>query len=136
MHRAIVAHFEIAGKDGEGLKRFYGSLFGWRIRSEPCGAQVAYWIDPNSAGIQSAIRGATHNGVIPYVEVDDVLENLCYAEELGGRIIELPHEIMSGGRGVTVALFADPEGNRLGLFNGIDGRSCLAEPSSKEGTSS
>ena|SRR5262252_1285534 len=120
MHRAIVAHLEIAGKGGEALKRFYDSLFGWWIRSEPCGEQVAYWIDPNAAGIQSAIRGATHNGVIPYVEVDDVLENLCYAEELGGGIIELPHEIVFDGRRPTVALFADPEGNHLGLSNGFD----------------
>jgi hypothetical protein len=52
------------------------------------------------------------------VEVDDVLENVCYAEELGGRIIELPHGIISAGRRVTVASFADPEGNRVGLSNG------------------
>jgi hypothetical protein len=26
------------------------------------------------------------------------LENLCYAEELGGRIIELPHETVSDGQ--------------------------------------
>jgi len=124
MHRAIVAHFEIAGKDGERLKRFYGSLFGWRIRAEDCGAHVAYWIDPNSAGIQSTIRAGNHSGVIPYVDVDDVVENLCYAEELGGRIIELPHEIIVGGRCVTVAAFADPEGNRLSLSSGFQrGRS-------------
>jgi predicted enzyme related to lactoylglutathione lyase len=61
------------------------------------------------------------------VEVDDVLENLSYAEELGGRIIEPPHEIMSGGRGVTVALFADPVGNRLGLSNGFDRSSSLRQ---------
>jgi len=122
MHRAILAHVEIAGKDGESLKQFYGSLFGWRIRSEPRGEQVAFWIDPNGTGIQSATRGATHHGVIPYVEVDDVLENLCYAEELGGRIIDLPHEIMSDGRRATVALFADPEGNHLGLSKGFERR--------------
>jgi len=70
--------------------------------------------------MQSAICGATQNGVTPDEEVDDVLENLCYAEELGGRIVEPPHQIVSGGRGATVALFADPEGNRLGLFNGFE----------------
>jgi predicted enzyme related to lactoylglutathione lyase len=32
MDKAVVAHFEIAAKDPESLKRFYASLFGWRIR--------------------------------------------------------------------------------------------------------
>ncbi len=119
MHRAVVAHVEIAGNDGESMKRFYASLFGWRVEAEDCGADVAYSIDSNTAGIQSTINGASRSAVIPYVDVDDVLENLCYAEELGGRIIELPHEITSGGRTITVALFADPAGNRVGLSSGF-----------------
>jgi uncharacterized protein len=28
-----VVHFEIMGRDGEALKRFYGELFDWRIDS-------------------------------------------------------------------------------------------------------
>ena len=28
-----VVHFEIIGKDGDALKRYYGELFGWRIDS-------------------------------------------------------------------------------------------------------
>ena len=56
------------------------------------------------------------------MDVDDVLEHVCYAEELCGHIIELPHEIMVDGRCVTIAAFADPEGNRLGLSSGIDRR--------------
>ena len=120
MHKATVAHFEIGATDSESLKRFYASLFGWRISSEQGGAHSAHCIDPNGPGIEAVISQVGHRGMVPCVEVDDVLENLCYAEELGGRIIELPHEIVSGGRCVTVALFADPEGNQMGLSSGFD----------------
>jgi hypothetical protein len=101
VHKAVVAQFEIASKNQAVLRRFYAGLFG------------------RQSGLDAAIRGADHGGVSFYVEVDDVLENLSYAEELGGRIVELPHEIMSGGRPVTIAAFADPEGNRIGLSNGF-----------------
>ena len=118
MHRPIVAQIEVVGSNREGLKRFYGRLFGWRVSSDLCGAQDAYWIDPGSAGVQVSLSEATQSRVVRYVEVDDVLENLCYAEELGGRILEPPREVMVAGRPATVALFADPDGNRVGLFNG------------------
>jgi RNA polymerase sigma-70 factor (ECF subfamily) len=59
MNKAIVAQLEIRGKDEEALKRFYASLFGWRIRSDDCGAHVAYCIDPSGAGIEGAISGQT-----------------------------------------------------------------------------
>ena len=29
-----VVHFEVMGKDGEALKKFYGDLFGWTINSD------------------------------------------------------------------------------------------------------
>jgi predicted enzyme related to lactoylglutathione lyase len=119
VHKAVVAHFEIAAKDAESLKRFYASLFGRRIRTQDGGARNAYVIDPNGDGIEDAISYADLGGVRIVVAVDDVRENLCYAEELGGRIIDLPHEIMSAGRPVTIASFADPEGNRVGLSNGF-----------------
>ena len=44
MHRATIAYVEIAAKDGEALKRFYGSLFGWRISKQSSAAfRLAGW---------------------------------------------------------------------------------------------
>ena len=120
MQKAVVARFEIAANDPEVLKRFYAGLFGWPIRTRDTGAWTAFVIEPNGAGIEGAINHAEQGGVRFIVEVDDVLENLCYAEELGGRVIELPHETIIAGRRVTVASFADPEGNRVGLSNGLE----------------
>jgi predicted enzyme related to lactoylglutathione lyase len=73
-----------------------------------------------SDGIGGVISSAGDDnslGVKLIVEVDDVLESVCYAEELGGHIIALPHEITSEGRRVSVASFNDPEGDRVVLSN-------------------
>jgi len=29
-----VVHFEILGKDGAGLQKFYGDLFGWKVNAD------------------------------------------------------------------------------------------------------
>ena len=37
-----VVYFEIAGRDGEALKEFYGNLFAWKIAHHaPAGS---YWV--------------------------------------------------------------------------------------------
>jgi predicted enzyme related to lactoylglutathione lyase len=121
MHKAFVAQFEITARDPDMLGRFYALLFGWRLIPDRADAGNLAVMTADSNGIGGVIRGASNDnfgGVKLTVEVDDVLENLCYAEELGGRIIELPHEIISAGRQATVASFADPEGNRVGLSHG------------------
>jgi predicted enzyme related to lactoylglutathione lyase len=55
-----------------------------------------------------------------YVEVDDVLENLAYAEELGGTIVRPPYELTRDEQRTTLALFRDPAGNIVGLSKGLD----------------
>jgi uncharacterized protein len=123
MHKAFVAQFEIAATDPDALRRFYALLFGWRFSPGGADARQLSVMSPDSNGIRGVITGPDdHNSarVKLLVEVDDVFENLCYAEELGGRIIDPPHEVVSSGRRETVASFADPEGNRVGLSNGSD----------------
>jgi uncharacterized protein len=121
MHKAFVAQFEIAAMDPDALRRFYALLFGWRFSPDWAEARQSSVMTADSNGMRCVISGrgeGNSDGVKLIVEVDDVIENLCYAEELGGRIIDPPHEVVSGGRRETVASFADPEGNRVGLSNG------------------
>ena len=47
-----------------------------------------------------------------YVECDDPAATLAKAERLGGRRVMEP---MDAGQGLIYALFADPEGNVIGL---------------------
>ncbi|GAA4880565.1 VOC family protein [Actinomycetospora straminea] len=109
-----VLHFEIGGADGARSRRFYGELFGWSVTPEEHGYSLV------STGTAAGIGGGimqTPEGVPPwvtvYVRVDDLEKSLARAEELGGSRIMGPASI--GERG-EVAMFADPDGNPIGLL--------------------
>ncbi len=108
-----VVHFEILGKDGEALQRFYGSLFGWKINAEN---PMKYgYVAPEGGGIRGGI--ATGQGGVSmqtfYVEVEDLQVALTKATDLGGKIVMPATEIP--GANVSIAMLADPEGHVVGL---------------------
>ncbi len=109
-----VVHWEITARDAEKAKEFYASLFGWNIASDN---PMNYgFVDTHTeTGINGGIPQAQEDDqprVILYVEVDDLQAYLDRAEGLGGRTLMPPTEIPGI---VTIALFADPEGNTTGL---------------------
>jgi predicted enzyme related to lactoylglutathione lyase len=107
-------HFEVIGKDGEGLVRFYEQLFGWKTEGRP---ELGYWlVEQEQEGIGGGI-GRTQNGadqghVTFYVRVDDPQAALDKAASLGGKTV-MP--VTSIPNVVTFALFTDPEGNMVGV---------------------
>jgi predicted enzyme related to lactoylglutathione lyase len=107
-----VSHFEINAQDAPATQRFYSELFGWGIDTN--NPQNYGMIDTKAGrGIGGGI-GPTQNGrswVTFYVDTDDPVATLAKAERLGGRTVMPP---MDAGT-VTYALFADPEGNVIGL---------------------
>lgn len=113
-----VAFFEIAGSDGDKLRRFYADLFGWRITRVPGDADYGL-VAAEAPGIAGGI-GRSERGVPGYatfyVEVDDPKAYLDKAEELGGKVIVPVSEVP--GWDLTFALFADPEGHLVGLARG------------------
>jgi predicted enzyme related to lactoylglutathione lyase len=108
-----VIHFEVTGKDGPALQRFYSDVFGWRLdTNNPTG----YGMLRTDEGIGGGI-GATQDGsaglVTFYVETDDAAATLRKVESLGGRVIMPLTEVAPD---TTIALFADPEGHIVGLM--------------------
>jgi predicted enzyme related to lactoylglutathione lyase len=117
-----VVHFEIVGKDGEGLKSYYSELFGWRIdSSNPMGYGMVDREGNTNAdgiGIGGGIMGAPegYDGHVTfYVEVPDVEEALASAERLGGARMMGPDKVMDG---LIIGLFTDPEGHTIGVMSG------------------
>ncbi len=107
-----VVHFEILGKDTEKLQDFYGSLFCWHIdASNPMNYGI---VDTHGeGGIGGGIGPAEGpNQVTFYVQVDDLQAYLSKIEGMGGKTIVPVTEIPDM---VTFAMFADPEGNVVGL---------------------
>jgi predicted enzyme related to lactoylglutathione lyase len=109
-----VTHFEINAQDAPATQKFYRDLFGWGIDAD--NPQNYGLIDTKTkgTGINGGI-GASQDGrsfVTFYVETDDPHSMLAKAERLGGRRVMEP---MDAGQGLIYALFADPEGNVIGL---------------------
>ncbi|TMJ98379.1 MAG: glyoxalase [Actinobacteria bacterium] len=110
-----VVHFEVVGKDGSKLQKFYGDLFGWKISTDnPMNYGI---VDNGGEGINGGVGEAPEGGsghVTFYIQVPDINQHLGTIEQAGGRTV-LPHTETDM---VTFALFADPEGNVVGLVEG------------------
>jgi len=118
MGQAVV-HFEVVGKDGEKLQRYYGELFGWNIDADN---PMNYGLVDTASG-DTGIGGGIAQGpegyeghVTFYVAVPDVEEALQKAESLGGSRVMGPEKIM-GERVMVLGQLKDPEGNLIGLIN-------------------
>lgn len=113
-----VAMFEIVSEDYQSLDRFYSDLFGWSVNSDPAWGPYGS-IDTQSGegslggGIGPADHPA-HQGVRIYVRVGDLAAALDRAEQLGATRLVEPTPLPEGYG--TFALFADPDGNTIGLW--------------------
>ncbi len=118
MAQPAVAWFEVTGKDGPKLQKFYGTLFGWNVQDAGDGSGYGL-VQAPPKGIGGGI-GATQDGgagqVTFYVEVDDPAAYLEKAAGLGATTIVPPTELPQFG--LTFAFFADPEGHVVGLSKG------------------
>jgi predicted enzyme related to lactoylglutathione lyase len=108
-----VTHFEINAQDAPATQKFYQELFGWGIDADNPDNYGLIDTKNKGTGINGGI-GVSQQGrswVTFYVECDDPAATLAKAERLGGRRVMEPMEAMN----VVYALFADPEGNVIGL---------------------
>ena len=114
-----VVHFEVVGKDGDKLKKYYSGLFGWEIDSNN---EMSYGMvsregnqAPDGLGIGGGIDAGPEGyegHVTFYVAVDDIEEALQKAESLGGSRVMGPERIMDM---LDLGQFKDPEGHLIGL---------------------
>jgi predicted enzyme related to lactoylglutathione lyase len=110
-----VTWFEIVGTDAIKLQKFYGDVFGWKL-SPPVAEMGNYSMLDNEGhgiggGIGEAMGGPAR--VTVYIEVDDPQLYLDKAVQAGGTAL-MPVTTITDG--VTIALFADPEGHTTGLL--------------------
>ena len=107
-----VMHFEIIGKDGIALRKFYADLFDWKL-GEPQPEFGNYsLIDPEGNCLGGGI-GDGDPRVTVYAEVDDPQAYLDRAVAAGAKELMPVTKIMEG---TTIAMFSDPAGNIMGLL--------------------
>jgi predicted enzyme related to lactoylglutathione lyase len=112
-----VTWFEIIGNDPIKLQKFYSDIFGWQL-SPPVPEMGNYsMMQGNGHGIGGGIGGnmGGSNRVTVYIEVGDPQAYLDKVIQAGGKLL-MPVTAVTPE--VTIAMFADPEGNTIGLLKG------------------
>ena len=110
-----IGHLELSATDPAAASHFYADLFGWKIDHNP---QFDYYIfegegGPRGGFVKVGEEGHQAGDVVVYINTDDIDATLKQVEALGGKVLKPRTEIP----GVAwYALFADPTGNRLGLY--------------------
>jgi uncharacterized protein len=107
-----IAHFEIIGPDAIRLQAFYAGVFDWKL-SPPMPDMGNYSLfDSEGQGIGGGI-GEGDPRVTVYIQVDDLDAYMERVAQAGGRVLT---PAMPATGTVTIALFADPAGNTIGLL--------------------
>ncbi len=118
-----IVHVEIPATDRATLSEFYKSVFDWTwnhdtnfdyLQFNPgSGADGAFVGNQSAAGDEFGWAGAGPNSPIVYFGTDDVNGDIAKIEAAGGQVLMPPMEIPGVG---WMALFRDPSGNHMGLF--------------------
>ena len=108
-----ISYLHIPTADARPTACFYENVFGWSVRdphadspafSDGSGHVIGHFVTHGSVAGDSGMR--------PYIYVDDVRATVEQIEACGGEVLESP---FAEGN-LTVALFSDPAGNVLGVW--------------------
>ena len=112
-----VIHFEINADEPLRAKKFYESVFNWKI--EKWGGPVEYWTidagDDTEEGIEGGMqkREQSEDQIFNYISVSSVDEFSKKIEANGGTLVS--PKITVPGVGYFY-MFKDTEGNKLGIM--------------------
>ena len=113
-----IVHIEFKSADFARTSAFYAKLFDWKtehnasnsyMKADATGGPSSGWVRADL--VQSP-------GPIAYLVVDDLEAKMDAVEKAGGRVLVRSMPFAGGGE---VGLFADPDGNVLGLWKRKDG---------------
>ncbi len=120
-----VGHFEIPADQPERARKFYGSVFGWKMMEMPgmdytmvSTGPASEYGQPNAPGyIGGGIgkRGGPLVHTVVTIVVDDLAATEDLIEKQGGHVVQKKQPIGDGTMGYT-GYFKDSEGNVVGLY--------------------
>ena len=117
-----VVHIELPANDGGAASRFYGDVFDWKTQSwEGGGEGQDYFMFQPADGPGGGFNPVSEQGLFPvkpgeviiYIGTDNIEDSLSKIEGKGGNTVVARTEIPGMG---WYAIFTDPTGNRVGLF--------------------
>jgi predicted enzyme related to lactoylglutathione lyase len=110
---APIVHIEFLSVDFGRTASFYGELFGWQTQQNAAASYMKLEGADSPSGGWVRADMAQSPGPLPYLLVDDLASMLDKIERAGGRVLARRMPFAGGGE---VALFADPDGNVIGLW--------------------
>jgi hypothetical protein len=112
-----VVHWEVQARDPVAQQRFFGELFGWNVdANNPQNYGMVTDSGPKSIG--GGIGPATDAPRATfYVQVPNIADTLDKAATMGAQTVMPRTDIGM----VILAQFRDPEGNIIGLIEGVAG---------------
>jgi predicted enzyme related to lactoylglutathione lyase len=116
MAHGDITHIDIPVSDTGRATDFYRALFGWQIAEVPGFEGYPMWQAPNEiSGGGLAPRSEDFSQPRSYVEVDSIEDTLRTVQERGGRVVMDRSPISETS---WWAIFEDPDGNQVGLYEG------------------
>jgi uncharacterized protein len=121
---AEIVHIEFRSANFARTTEFYARLFDWRTEQNASASYMKLSGGALSGGwVRADLVQAP--GPIAYLAVDDLAAKLAEVERAGGRILVQKLPFAGGGE---IGLFADPDGNIMGLWHRKDGAASPASP--------
>jgi uncharacterized protein len=113
MAAAPIIHIEFRSADFNRTAEFYGQLFEWQTQQNASASYMKFdgGAGPSGGWVRADLVQAP--GPVPYLVVDDLAAKMAEVEKAGGRVLVHAMPFAGGGE---VGLFADPDGNVLGLW--------------------
>jgi len=110
---AEIAHIEFKSANFARTSEFYGKLFDWQMEQNASASymKLAGGDGPSAGWFRADLIQSP--GPIAYLPVEDLESKLNEVEAAGGRILVRSLPFAGGGE---IGLFADPDGNVLGLW--------------------
>ncbi len=111
------AHTELSVDDVVAAKKFYKSLFDWKLTD--LGPEMGNYVlidvgsKTSGGGLTGKMSPTQPTGWLSYVEVASVKTTLAKAERAGAKIVVPYQEIGSMG---AIGVFVDPQGAALGVW--------------------
>jgi predicted enzyme related to lactoylglutathione lyase len=110
---APIVHIELSSADFARTAAFYGELFGWQTQQNATASYMKFDGADGPSGGWVRADMVQSPGPVPYLLVDDIGPVLDKVEKAGGRVVARRLPFAGGGE---VALFADPDGNVIGVW--------------------
>ena len=110
-------HVELNTDDVAAAKKFYKSVFKWKLADQKTGPGMTYTLidvgKGTPGGMQKKPMADAPTAWLPYVQVDDVKKTMAKAGQAGAHVVVDYMPIPGTG---ALGIFIDPTGAALGVW--------------------